>query len=54
MAANLGGEYLPRLQTLNTRPQTGGKTRKRVHFHNKTNTKGRGAYLHLFSFKTPI
>jgi hypothetical protein len=54
MAANLGREYLARLHSLNTKLQTGGKTRKkRVHFHNITNTKGRGMYLKNWSKQQP-
>jgi hypothetical protein len=53
MATNLGSEYLPRLQTLNTRAQTGGKTmKKRIH-NNITGTKGRGSYLKNWSKQQP-
>ena len=48
MATNLGNEYLPRLQTLNTTAQTGGRTMKRI-----TGVKGRGAYLKNWSKQQP-
>ena len=54
MATNLGGEYLPRLQSLNTRPQTGGRTMKRrSKYHNITGIRGRGAYLKNWAKEQP-
>jgi hypothetical protein len=54
MATNLGNEYLPRPQTLNTRAQTGGRTMKRRSMiHNITGTTGRGAFLKDWSKQQP-